>query len=134
MRFSTRSRYGLRAIICIARNYPDSVACDTIAVDQKISKKYLDQILRRLRNSDILRTVKGKLGGYYLAKPPSEISLFDIITSLDGGLAPSDCVSRPAKCEKSGDCPARRVWCSVTRMLSEQLSEISLQDILSSKV
>jgi Rrf2 family protein len=126
LRFNTQTRYGMRAMICIARRHPNPTPCEKIACEQRISKKYLDRILGKLRSAGILKSVRGKLGGYELARSPEEISLFEILSVLDGYLDPVACVMSPEKCNRSAVCPARTVWCSLAESFHGTLKGISL--------
>ncbi len=85
MNLSSRSRYGIRALIDLAVNAREScVQLGDIAVRNDISVKYLEQIFMALRKGGMIRSIKGPQGGYLLAKEPAEIYLSDVIRLLDG--------------------------------------------------
>ena len=85
MVFSKRSRYGIRALIDLAQHEANgSVQLNEIAERNSISVKYLEQIFAALRKAGIIRSVKGPQGGYYLAKPPANLTAAEIVTALDG--------------------------------------------------
>ena len=85
MNFSSRSRYGIRALIDLAVNAREScVQLGDIAVRNDISVKYLEQIFMALRKGGMIRSIKGPQGGYLLAKKPGEIFLSEVIRLLDG--------------------------------------------------
>ena len=129
MKLSTRSRYGLRAMIFIARNREQVLSSDVIAENEDVSKKYLDRILMRLREANLLRSVKGQGGGYVLARPAGEIRTDEIIAALEGSLCLVECVDDPSACEKSGDCRTRRVWSRLAVAVKASLRAISLEDL-----
>lgn len=95
MRLTTRSEYGLLALIFLARQDP-AVYCsvDAIAQAQQIPAKFLEQILLTLKRSGHVRSSRGSRGGYCLAKPAAQISIAEIVRLLDGALAPTYSVSR----------------------------------------
>jgi len=95
MRLSTRSRYGLRAMVFMARNAARVVSSEMIAESEDISKKYLDRILNKLRKSGLLRSVKGQGGGYVLSRPADEIRTDQIVAALEGSLCLVACVDHP---------------------------------------
>lgn len=85
MNLSSRSRYGIRALIDLAVNAREScVQLGDIAVRNDISVKYLEQIFMALRKGGMIRSIKGPQGGYLLAKKPGEIFLSEVIRLLDG--------------------------------------------------
>lgn len=85
MKFSKRSRYGIRALIDLAQNTDGTcMQLSEIAARNSISIKYLEQIFAALRKSGILRSVKGPQGGYSLTKAPGNLKVADIIRALDG--------------------------------------------------
>lgn len=129
MRLSTRSRYGLRAMIRIARNRDEPLTSDVIADFESVSKRYLDGILGTLRVAGLLKSFRGQGGGYTLARPPWEISARDIVRVLEGGFAVVPCVDDPGKCPKAGECPAKEVWRSVSAAVSDTLGKVTLSEL-----
>ncbi len=131
LRLSTRSRYGLRAMISIARSEHIPVSCETIAECEGVSKKYLDGILGRLRRATLIKSFKGQGGGYTLARPPEEIKVSDIIRVLERGFAVVPCVYAPSRCEKAERCPTREVWCSISAAVNNTLDKLTIADLAS---
>ena len=129
MKLSTRSRYGLRAMVFIARNAAQIVSSEMIAEGEGLSKKYLDRILNRLRKSGLLRSVKGQGGGYVLSRPAEQIRTDEIIAALEGSLCLVACVDDPSKCEKARDCRTRKVWSRIASVVNESLRCISLRQL-----
>lgn len=85
MRLSTKGEYGLLAIIDLALNYGHGpIQSLQIAERQQIPKQYLDQLMLLLRKAGLVESSRGRQGGYQLARPPKEITLFDIVTALEG--------------------------------------------------
>jgi Rrf2 family protein len=131
MQLSTKSRYGVRAMIEIARlckNGP--VKRKDISRAQKISHAYLENILITLKSSSLIRTVRGAKGGFTLDIPPSSITLFQIVTVLEGSLSPIECLENPSLCESCGTCAARIAWMKLHTAQKNVLNGITLQDLV----
>lgn len=132
MKFSTKARYGLRAMIELAlRNEEDPVSVKSIAECQGISEAYLEQLMAILSRRGLVRSIRGAQGGYLLARDPSTIRVGDVIRALDGPLVPVECVSRenPVNCKRYDYCPTRPVWERVRDVLEESLDSLTLQDL-----
>ncbi len=129
MRLSTRSRYGLRAMVSVARNDRGPVTSETLASCEDLSKKYLDRLLNMLRGAGLLKSYKGKGGGYILARPAEEISVSDIVCALEEGICLVPCVDDPSACTKSDACPTRQVWRTAAAIVKQALSGIMLADL-----
>ena len=132
MKISTKGRYALRMLIDLAEHQNCGfVALKDIAERQKISKKYLEQIIPIFNKSDILRTTRGSQGGYKLSKSPDKYTVGEILRLTEGSLAPVDCLRQdPNECERSAECPTLPVWQGLSRVINEYLDSITLQDIL----
>ena len=95
MKLSTKSEYACLAMIELSRNYGKGVVnIQTVAERQSIPKKYLEQILLLLKTGGYVKSKKGAVGGYRLAKAPDRISMAEVVRLMDGALAPVGSVSR----------------------------------------
>jgi Rrf2 family protein len=113
---SKKTKYGLKALTFIARQEDKSpVQIATIAAKENISHKYLESILLSLRKAGFLGSKKGKGGGYYMLRPPSDILMTDVIRVLEGPIAMLACVSLNFY-EKCDDCPDENA-CSVHKLM-----------------
>ena len=131
MKLSTKCRYGLRAILEIARKYGKGPSKrKDIAKKEALSSSYLENILLILRNRKIIETTRGVKGGYVLCRPPSEITVYEVIDALEGSLSIVGCVEKPEKCGRSGRCVSRTVWLELTGAIRNVLAGLSLQDLL----
>ena len=135
MKISTKGRYALRMLLDLAEHRSEGyIALKDIAARQNISKKYLEQIIPVLNQSDILKTNRGYQGGYMLARDPSHYTVGDILRLTESSLAPVACVEQsPIDCTRSADCPTLPVWQGLYRVINEYLDGITLQDILDSQ-
>ena len=132
MKISTKGRYALRMLIDLAEHQKDGyVALKDIAQRQGISKKYLEQIVPILNQSDVFRTNRGFQGGYRLAKAPDQYTVGEILRLTEGNLTPVSCLEHePIECERSVECATLPVWQGLYRVINEYLDGITLQDIL----
>ncbi len=133
MKISTRSRYGLRLLMELARHKADKpVFLNEIAKNQAISEKYLSKLVIPLRGAGIIKSERGAHGGYVLARSPDAINLRQVIECLEGGFSLIDCADDPAACEKSADCSARSAWSGLERAMKDYCERQSLADIVRS--
>lgn len=131
MKLSTKGRYGTRAMLDIAlhREQGPCVMKD-ISARQDISPKYLDHILSALRRAGLIKNIRGKGGGYLLAKSASAITVKDIIEAVEGPLAPVECVADASLCDRSAVCPTIEVWRRIRAAIEEVLSGMTLEDLV----
>jgi Rrf2 family protein len=100
-----------------------------IAERQEVSKKYLEHLVARLEADGLLRTIRGAGGGVALARPPSEVTVLDILCALEGSLVPVECVERPEVCSRSVNCGARDLWTELGGIVTEFLGSVTLDDL-----
>lgn len=132
MKFSTKARYGLRAMIELSLNYNQGpVSVKTIAESQDISEAYLEQIMSALTRRGLAKSIRGVQGGYLLARNPVKIKVGDIIRALEGPIVPVECVNKqdPIECDRYGRCVSRIVWEKVRDVVDEALDSLTLQDL-----
>ena len=131
MRISTRGRYGTRLMVDLAQHFTDGpIPLAEISKRQDLSAKYLEQLIILLKGAGLIRSARGRRGGYMLARQPEEISVGEIVETLEGRLAVVDCVTEPDLCYRSSQCPTREIWVGLTDVLKNQLFSLTLRDIL----
>jgi Rrf2 family transcriptional regulator, cysteine metabolism repressor len=131
MKMSTRGRYGLRAMLDLARHFGErAVMMSDVAEREDLSRKYLHALLTSLRSAGLVRSVRGAGGGFVLTRHPAEIRLNEVVNALEGQLSIVPCVTDQRRCRKSEDCSARRVWQQLSHAVEDMLSSITLQDLL----
>ncbi len=134
MKLSKRGGYGIKALIELASDSaePNIIQIREIAERENIPVKFLEQILLTLKNAGILHSRLGVSGGYYLARPADEITLGQIIRTLDGTLAPIRCVSKIAYercvCPDEASCGLRQVMQEVRNAIADVLDNTTLAD------
>ena len=134
MKLSTRTRYGTRALVELAWAWPDApVSVRDMAKSQKLSVKYLENILVPLKSAGLVTAARGVKGGYKLTRAPEKVRLSDIYEVLEGSSAPVACVDDPESCPLRKDCPTRDVWCRLGQAVQDVLDGTTLADLAKKK-
>jgi cysteine synthase A len=130
MKVSTKGRYGLRAMIELAIQFGKGpVLIGTIASNQEISLKYLHAILSRLKSQGLVRSLRGRRGGYVLSRAPGHITLQEIVRALEGPMALVDCVADSSICPRAPFCITQTVWHDLSYAIDEILDRTTLADL-----
>lgn len=132
MKLSTKGEYASRAMLELALHYPGGpLHIRDISSAQDIPERFLEQILLALKRAGYLRSRKGPHGGYYLAHAPSDISVADVIRTMDGPLAPIDCVSVTAHeyCPRENFCGLKWLWKEVRDCVAEILEGTTFEEL-----
>jgi len=131
MKLSTRSRYGTRILVDLARhNDQGPIQIGEISKRQDISVKYLEQLIRPLKQASMVTSVRGPKGGHMLAKEPEDITLGQIVRLFEGQTELVECISNPEQCNMSDDCQVRLAWKEATRVLYEKLDSTTISDLI----
>jgi Rrf2 family protein len=131
MKLSTRSRYGTRLLVDLARHDDQApIQIGEVSKRQDISVKYLEQLIRPLKKAGYVTSVRGAKGGHLLAKKPEQIKMGDIVRLFETQTDLVDCISSPEKCDMSDDCRVRRVWQEATLVLYKKLDSTSIADLI----
>lgn len=101
-----------------------------LASRQEISAKYLEQLLIPLKGAGLVKSVRGARGGYLLSTDPTNITLYDIVRSLEGPLAPVECVQDAQYCDRVGGCTVHIVWGDMGQLLVDFLTAIDLSELV----
>lgn len=129
MKLSTKARYGLRAMMALAV-FPDGAAGKVIAESRGLPTAYLEQLLARLRNAQLVVAVRGARGKYMLVRPPETVTLADIIEALEGPIEIAQCSDVPNCSEDPDLCAIRNVFADASRALRSHLADITLADLV----
>lgn len=133
MRLSTKGEYASRAMLELSRYYEKKpLHIRDIARAQDIPQRFLEHILLQLKRAGYLRSRKGPDGGYSLSRPPSAITVAEVIRVMDGPLAPIDCVSVTAHevCPHERSCGLKWLWKEVRDVVAEILERTTFADVL----
>jgi Rrf2 family transcriptional regulator, cysteine metabolism repressor len=131
MKLSTRTRYGMRAVLSLAANYGKGpLQTNVIAKQQELSIKYLEQLMAILKASGLVKSIRGAKGGYVLAKKPDEIKLSEVFFCLEGPIVTVECIESPSYCDRYADCTCRQLWSQVQQAITTILQSMTLQDMI----
>ncbi|MCL2149828.1 MAG: Rrf2 family transcriptional regulator [Dehalococcoidia bacterium] len=134
MKISTKGRYALRMLLDLAEHKDDGfISLQEIADRQNISKQYLEQIVSLLNTSNLLRTNRGKRGGYMLAKAPADCTVGQVLRITEGSLAPVACLEDDInQCSRTEFCKTLPMWIGLEKVIANYLESVTLQDMLDS--
>lgn len=132
IKLSTKGRYGLMAMFELANSYGEGpISLRRIAEKQDLSDNYLEQLFSMLRKDGLIDSVRGSQGGYMLSKPPEDITVGSILRTLEGNLAPADCVGdEDNECCKDEGCATKLVLMKIKNSIDEVVDSITLEDML----
>ncbi|TMN21049.1 cysteine metabolism transcriptional regulator CymR [Lentibacillus cibarius] len=123
MKISTKGRYGLTIMLELARKYGEGpLSLKAIAREKNLSEHYLEQLASPLRNSGLVKSVRGAYGGYVLARDPRDIKAGDIIRVLEGPISPVEGIEdeEPAK---------QALWIRIRDAVKDVLDTTTLEDL-----
>ena len=132
MKLSTRSRYGLKAMVDLALAYGEGcVSIASLAAQQGVSVAYLEQLIGSLRKAGLVTSSRGAQGGYALSRMPEEINVGEILQVLEGSTVVTDCVGTDgAACSNACSCSARPLWIKLQSRINEVRFATSLKDMV----
>jgi Rrf2 family transcriptional regulator, cysteine metabolism repressor len=127
VKLSVKSDYAARAVLSLARHYTTGVAqrVEALATEQSVPANYLVQILIELKSKGIVKSIRGKDGGYMLARPPGEISFADVLRAVHGEIFDSTALT-------DANCPLelRQTWQKIKAAVDQTAGSISFQQLL----
>ena len=132
MKISTRGRYALKIMLDLALSDSEEyVSLKGIATRQNVSAKYLEQIITMLLGSKLIKSTRGKSGGYKLSKAPSEYTVGEILRATEGSMAPISCVEdSPNRCKSSNCCPTLFFWEGLNKTINDYIDSTTLEDVV----
>ena len=132
MMISTRGRYALRILVDMAENRKDGYITLKEAADrQEISEKYLESIVKDLVRGQLLEGIRGKGGGYRLARPAEEITVLEVLQAAEGSMVPVACLEEGSKpCNRADACRTLPLWEGLNRVINEYLAGFTVQDLV----
>jgi Rrf2 family protein len=136
-----KMKYALKALLVLAdeaeKGKPEPLTIEEIAKRSDTPKRFLEHILLEVRNAGVIASIRGRAGGYFLVKKPTEVSISELLRTIDGPIAPLPCLSRRAyhRCEDCADeasCRIRKVFAEVFWSYLVMIESLTLQDMLRS--
>jgi Rrf2 family protein len=132
MKLSARSRYAARLLLDLAAHEGDTPVCTAdLAKNTGISAPFIEQIIRPLKQAGMIASVRGASGGHLLAKSPAEITLGQIVRTMEGSANIASCLDCDTVCQRSDDCLTRTAWERASRAMERELDAITLAELLS---
>jgi Rrf2 family protein len=134
MKLSVRGEYALRALLVLSLHYDENVVrIQTIAEEQRIPKKFLEQILNDLKRLGAVESKRGVHGGYRLARPPEHVTLASVVRHMEGAMAPVSCVSERfyerCTCPDEARCAIRDVMKEAREAVVRIMERLTLADL-----
>lgn len=133
MKLSTKGRYGLRAMIDLARYAEkEPVSIGSISARQDISERYLEQLMALLKKAGLITSIRGAGGGYVLAREADSVSVGDVLRALEGDLEPVRCGAfhDETGCQGADSCVTKYVWQKINNSINETVDEIKLSELV----
>ncbi len=133
MKLSTKGRYGLRAMIDLARySEEEPVSISSIAARQGISERYLEQLVALMKKAGLVKSIRGASGGYVLARNVEDISVGDVLRSLEGSLEPVKCSAFYSDdgCMAAGGCVTKYVWQKINDSINDTVDHMMLDELV----
>jgi Rrf2 family transcriptional regulator, cysteine metabolism repressor len=137
MMFSTKAEYGVRVMAHLAKhNGERPISLATIADSEGLPVAYLEHLVQRLRKAGLVDSRRGAHGGYTLARAPGDISMAEVVSALEGDIAPIECITADADgvltCAREGNepCPTKLLWTRVQGSIVRTLTEMTLADLV----
>ncbi len=127
---TTRSRYGLRLLLDLARDGSgDPVDIGSIARRQEVPELYLSKLVTPLKAAGLVRSERGAKGGYRLSRRPEEITVLSVVEALEGRSSLFECTSDTDTCSRASTCPTRLVWLGLDAVMKDYLRSITLAEV-----
>jgi len=134
LRISTKSQYGLRTMVYLAKHRDKISSLNLISEKEGISFDYLEKIISKLEKTGLIKAKKGVQGGYFLAKSPKRIKIGDIIRALEGDTVLVKCIApirkRGYRCPRERKCLTKNFWQKIQKTLNNVLNSITLADLI----
>ncbi|MCX8058112.1 MAG: Rrf2 family transcriptional regulator [Spirochaetes bacterium] len=134
MNINTKLRYALRALIYLFEKEDKMATISEISKNEKLSARYLENIFYKLSKEGIIKSKKGKKGGFFLAKDPKDINIYDLYVILAENKSIVDCILDRKKCEKVNFCKARKLWIALDKHINEFLKNMTFDDLIKNKI
>jgi Rrf2 family protein len=128
MTISTRGRYATRMVVLLAEQSAGSMTKSEIAEMEGISAGYVQQLMMALRLAGIVRSHRGREGGFGLSRPPEDITVADVLRAVEGEVMPAPCQGG-GHCDRSADCATRPVWEEAAMLLNDLFAKTTIASL-----
>ncbi|TLN16147.1 Rrf2 family transcriptional regulator [bacterium] len=128
------TEYSIRAMLHLASKYPAPVITKTeICRDEEITPAFLAKIIQPLIKKGLVVSKRGVAGGFALAKPPSQITLLDVMHAVEEPLSLNVCLSSDQGCDRSPECPVHDIWTDVRNYIENKFGNKTLAELVEEK-
>ena len=132
MNITSKSRYALKIMLDLSQCAPNEHTHRTgVAERQGIPLDYMDHILSRLRERQLIDSIRGRGGGYRLARPSAQIDVWQIFSAVEDGFKPVQCLDSHHHCQVEAFCSSKDAWSQIAESIYSSLSGISLASLVS---
>jgi Rrf2 family protein len=132
LRMSTKGHHATRIVIFLAGSSARPVSKAEIGEAEAIPPGYLQQIMVRLTDAGLVRSHRGKMGGFTLARPPADITVLQVLRATEGPFELAPCVESVEPCERMQTCPAHLLWSEATAMIDGLFERTTVADLVAS--
>lgn len=133
MGITRRTDYAIRMLMALAASEKCPISVRVLAETHAVPYAFARAVQRDLVAADLVTATRGAQGGLCLSRPAKDVTLLDIVTATQGLPSVAVCVNDPEWCERSGECPAHRVWCEADVMFRDLLSSRTLEGLVSNE-
>lgn len=130
MKISSKGRYAVRVLTCIAQNEKEYVSLSEIAEKEKITVKYLEQVISILLKANLVSSLRGVLGGYKLSKEPNAISIAEILEATGDMPKLAPCQKSDVACPNTKSCSSIGCWNKLSKIIDDYLKNVTLQSLM----
>lgn len=138
MKLTAKGRYAVMAMTDLAtfNKQQKPVSLNDISIRQGISLSFLEQLFLKLKNKDLVTSVRGNLGGYKLSRDPNKIHLSSIIVAVNEDIKTTKCILKSKKgCTgKTTKCVTHKLWDGLSRHINNYFASVTLSDVLENKI
>ena len=129
-RLSRAAEYAIRGILYLSSKPDFEVCCiEEVAKAQDMPSPYLAKLFQSLVKKGYMRSFRGTGGGFALAKEPKDITLLEIIETIEGNMFLNECMIREGYCRNDASCPVHRVWKNAQRMFLDYLGRCTFEEL-----
>ncbi len=129
MQITRETDYAIRCVLHLAMEPGRTFMVDDISDARGIPRSFLAKILQKLKRDRLVRSYRGVKGGFRLALPPEQISILDVVRSIQGGVPGNICAVDASLCDRSSDCAVHFIWKDVRDMLEDKLTKYNFKDL-----
>ncbi|MCD6118312.1 Rrf2 family transcriptional regulator [bacterium] len=131
MKISRRADYAVRVLITLAKNRDKTISARELSEKLNIPYRFLEQVIRTLKQRGYVRSYRGFKGGYQLSCDPETVSLLEIVETIHGPIELVPCMEKPPKCVLMATCTAHPIWKRLDKDIRTSLGEVTLDKLTS---